>query len=64
MSKDALFFFEPKEDITAYELAVVVAHISGMTPPKNGVYVNEASESWISVPESVKRHFRRKNVKA
>lgn len=46
--------FEPKPDITVYELAQCVAHFGGGTP-KNGVQFQSAQ--WDALPESLKRHF-------
>lgn len=47
--------FEPKSDITAYELAQCVASFGGGARPKDGVQFQSAQ--WDGLPESLKRHF-------
>ena len=49
-------YFEPKRDISAYEVAFVVANISGYGAPKNGLEIT--TEKWDALPFYVKRHFR------
>lgn len=57
----ASFWFKPKEDITAYELAIIVKNISfgyftlNVTP----IEVDEKATAWKELPETVKRHFER-----
>ena len=48
--------FTPKEDITAYELAVIVAHLIGKGgAPVYGVQFSHVN--WGKLPENLKRHF-------
>ena len=48
--------FEPKEDITAYELAFLVAHIVPLAPLKDGVIFTH--KQWNELPYSIQRHFK------
>lgn len=47
--------FNPKENITAYELAFCVAHFGGISPPKDGISFEP--KIWNELPENIKRHF-------
>lgn len=48
--------FDPLPDITAYEVAYVVAHLGGLQlPPNRGVYFTDAQ--WDGLPRGVRRHF-------
>lgn len=48
--------FIPLEDITAYELAVIVSKLTGFQrAAANGV--NFSEEQWDKLPEAIKRHF-------
>lgn len=48
--------FEPLEDITAYEIAFVVANLSLTAAPSHGVWFTQ--DKWDGLPDPVKRHFR------
>lgn len=50
--------FEPKSDITAYELAQIVAHLPGTATrsPRHGIVF--AEEQWLMLPLGIKRHFK------
>jgi hypothetical protein len=49
--------FEPKEDITAFELAYVLKRVSiGLGSSMNGG-VHFSPEQWEGLPPGVRRHF-------
>jgi len=48
-------YFVPEKDITAYELAYIMSHLSLMTPPRWGVHI--AEDAWRVMPQNIKRHF-------
>lgn len=47
--------FEPQKDITAYELAVIVAHVTGRDALKDGVRFPR--KYWDALPAEIARHF-------
>jgi hypothetical protein len=50
--------FSPKEDITAYELAIIVGNIGAVGYGNlftNNVYI--PAEKWEDIPPEVRRHF-------
>lgn len=47
--------FVPQEDITAYDLALVVANLGTISPPKLGVLFPEPQ--WEELDTRIKRHF-------
>ncbi len=52
------YIFEPRFDITTYELAYVVAHMAGMGSSISlGMVITD--EQWKGIPDNVQRHFRK-----
>lgn len=51
-----MFFakFQPKEDITAYELAILVSNFGGSSPPKHGLEFRK--QDWDELG-NLQRHF-------
>jgi len=47
--------FVPVDDISAYEIALIVANLGTMSPPKHGVLFPEAH--WEELDTRIKRHF-------
>ncbi len=51
---DVYYSWEPQEDITAYELAVVAPHLDNLAMPWNHHF-----RRWVTgLPPNIKRHFR------
>ena len=48
-------YFTPQPDITAYELAVFVAHLGGGFLPRQGV--NIPQDEWDRLGPSLQRHW-------
>jgi hypothetical protein len=49
------YYFYPKHDITAFELACIVARLSGGMPPRHGIIISD--EQWGAMPAEIKRHW-------
>ena len=47
--------FTPKEDITAYEIAILSAKMSPYIAAYNGVLFED--DQWDILPDNLKRHF-------
>ncbi len=46
--------WEPKKDITPYELAIVAPHLHNLAMPWNQYFTE-----WVSkLPKNIKRHFK------
>lgn len=50
-------FFEPKEDITAFELAFIVSRIAPNEGRLAGIRIRE--DSYKAIPDGARRHLRR-----
>ena len=48
--------FVPLEDITAYELAYIMAHVCNITTPM-WTEIRISTEAYPNIPDNVKRHF-------
>lgn len=56
MAEEKLFLFDPRPDITAYELAYILTKASNIyTASKAGVIIN--TDQWETMPDIVRRHF-------
>ena len=60
LSKYTKYYFKPKEDITAFELAIILTHLSlGYSGLNQGIDIDEEYSSWKNMSDNVKRHFER-----
>jgi hypothetical protein len=48
-------YFDPKPDITAFELAIIFARVGGGCAPRHGVEIEETQ--WNKMPLEMRRHW-------
>lgn len=51
-------YFVPEEDITAYELAIILAYLGGGDGQQlYKRHISFTERAWLMTPESIRRHF-------
>jgi len=50
-------YFVPQPDITAYDLAQLVANFGGIEPPGSASGIVFGAAQWSGLPDTLKRHF-------